>query len=414
MSKQSDQEFLLEYERNRALSTISYETRVGEVDGIRFDLRHKDINPKEWTMDILGGDYGWTEPHRRPTLPFIWFPWYGEFDLSKVKDEVLMEFKEGNGRPRRPLPREAFDNISDTEYQGYLEGDVWKEKKLPKSWIREEINSRTPDAIVQAGDYISVDRVETKIINDDNFAWMDDTLELLLFVMISYANGIKESLSDPIILHGSAKLSYRGGNKPLYAIIERVKRTFSLETITRAAVREFHDKYDINANAYAALWRAAKICDRYFPSVSKLYKSRINVRSRLGSKFLDALDDACMLGYAWANAEADHKMRPSALNALKSKAGAAVGGSRAGQKLLQRRIDGWEPIAKQMAKEICAAQPELSQDDVARDIAYGWKRRDYNAPGHTTLKGLISQMEQAGELPPRQRKKSAKGLRLAK
>jgi hypothetical protein len=406
----SDQKFILEYKRNRALSTISHETRVGEVDGIHFDLRHEDINPKEWTMDVLGGDYGWGEPRRRPTLPFIWFPWYGEFDLSKVKNAVLEEFRAANERPRRPLPRELFDNISDTDYQAYLGSDTWKGEKLPKSWIRDEIKDRTPDAIVQSGDYISVDRVEMKLINYE-FAFLADRAEVLLFLMIYYANGRKELIKSPIILQGATKLTYKYGNKPLYAIIERVKRgVWRKKKITRSAVHEFDDKLDINANAYAALSRAAKICDLYFPTVSKLYNSDSNVRSRLGFKFLHALDDACMLGYAWANAEADHKMRPSALSALKSKAGAAVGGSTSGKKRLQKRIDGWEPIAKEMANEIRDAQPGFSQDDVATDIALKWKSRDYDAPGHTTLKGLISRMEKAGELPRRRRKKSAKGL----
>jgi len=57
----SDKEFITIYRRNRALSKIMSEARVGEVDGISFDLRHKQINPDEWKMDdILGGDDGRT------------------------------------------------------------------------------------------------------------------------------------------------------------------------------------------------------------------------------------------------------------------------------------------------------------------------------------------------------------------
>jgi hypothetical protein len=361
-------------------------------------------------MDTLGSDYGSTEPRRRLTLPFIWFPWYGNFDSSKMKQAVLAEFKEDNACPRRPSPREAFDNISDAEYQEYLEGNSWNHKKLPKSWIRDEIKDRTPDALVQSGDRIGVDRAETKIVDDDTFKWLDDRAEIRLFITIFYANGIQKVLTNPIILHGVTRLTYRQDNKPLYAIIERVRIAFGLEKMTRAAAQKFHDKYDINANAYAALMRAARISDLYFPPVSKLYRSASRVRSRMGSTFLHALDDACVLGYAWARAEADHTMRPSALSALKSKAGGAVGGVKGGNTRLQKRIGGWEPIAKQMAKEIRAAKPSASQDDVARDIAYEWKSRDHSAPGHTTLKGLISQMEKAGELPLRRRKKSAKGL----
>ena len=403
VSELSDEEFLIEYKRNRALSKISHETRVGEVDGISFDLRHEDINPEDWTMDILGGDYGWTEPHRRPTLPFIWFPWYGDFDLTKVKHEVLTEFREANERPRRPLPREVFDNISDTEYQAYLKRDMWKDKKLPKSWIRDEIKSRTPDAVAKAGDYLSVDRFEIKVIDGDNFAWLRDRAEVLLFVRLSRANGIQEVLSNPIILHGATKLTYRQGNKPLYAIIERVRRAFGLEKITRAAVQKFNNKYDINANAFAALWRAAKICDRYFPPVSKLHNSRSNVRSRLGSKFLDALDDACMLGYAWANAEADHKMRPSALSALKAKDGAARGGHASGASWSAKAAETWQVTVRAEALRVRSEQTDISQEKLAAEILY--KCGEDLLPSHPIIVRYISKLEREGVLPRRKKRR---------
>jgi hypothetical protein len=67
----------------------------------------------------------------------------------------------------------------------------------------------------------------------------------------------------------------------------------------------------------------------------------------------------------------------------------------------QKRAASWEPIAKEEAKKFRAKNPSASQDDVATEIASGWK--DDRAPGHVTLKGLISRMEKAGELPKRQR-----------
>jgi hypothetical protein len=71
----SNDDFLKVRARNLALGKTMHETCVGEVDGIRFDLRDKEINPHEWTMDHLGGADGYP-PRRVSNLPFIWFPWY--------------------------------------------------------------------------------------------------------------------------------------------------------------------------------------------------------------------------------------------------------------------------------------------------------------------------------------------------
>jgi hypothetical protein len=107
MTELSEEEFSKTYARNRALSKIMSETRVGEVDGIRFHLRHKEINPDEWTMqDMLGGDD--RQPRRRiPSLPFIWFPWYGKFDPDQLKTDVLEEFLTAKEYTKNAPPRPA-------------------------------------------------------------------------------------------------------------------------------------------------------------------------------------------------------------------------------------------------------------------------------------------------------------------
>lgn len=73
-------------------------------------------------MDHLGGYGGLDFPRRTETLPFLWFPWYGEFDLSKVKAEVLEEFRAAKEYARNgpPTPREAYGNITDAEYADYV------------------------------------------------------------------------------------------------------------------------------------------------------------------------------------------------------------------------------------------------------------------------------------------------------
>jgi hypothetical protein len=156
-------------------------------------------------MDILGGHDENDPPSRTPMLPYIWFPWYGEFDYDKVKNDVLAEFNVSNKYHARPLSREVFGH-SDEEYQFYLKSNIWKHKKLPRSWIKDEIEVRTPDIIVQSGDYIAVDHAEMNLIRDDPFAPLGDKAGIHLFVNISNDNGLIKVLDKPIVLYGRQNL----------------------------------------------------------------------------------------------------------------------------------------------------------------------------------------------------------------
>jgi hypothetical protein len=117
MPNLDEEEFSRLYARNRALGKIAYETRLGEVEGITFDLRHSEIDPDEWVMDHLGGYDELHAPRRTETLPFLWFPWYGKFDLNKVKAEVVEGFREAKEYAKNgpPSPREVYGNITDAE-----------------------------------------------------------------------------------------------------------------------------------------------------------------------------------------------------------------------------------------------------------------------------------------------------------
>jgi len=126
------------------------------------------------------------------------------------------------------------------------------------------------------------------------------------------------------------------------------------------------------------------------------------------------MEHAVSLGYHWANAEAESRMKPLAISALAVKAGAKSGGSKSGKVRRRKRAETWEPIAKQMAKDIRADNPSASQDVVATEIANGWKSCECDPPGHMTLKILVSDMEKAGELPTRRRGQSTKAVRLTK
>ena len=82
--------------RNRedALYTICFQTRLGTVEGVEFDFRHELLDASEWKMfDAVGVSGGYFSLGRQRGLPCIWFPWYGEFDRNALDKEVDECFK---------------------------------------------------------------------------------------------------------------------------------------------------------------------------------------------------------------------------------------------------------------------------------------------------------------------------------
>jgi len=398
ISEINDEDFLKLRARNRALGKIIYETRFGEVEGITFDFRHKEINSDEWRMDHLGADDG-LPPRRTPTLPFIWFPWYGKFDLEQLKADVVAEFQADNEYRDNavPLPRSAFDdNFTDEEYARHLKE---KTKPLGKSWITKQVAERTPDAIVSAGDRITIHEV-IKYVGHDQFVHPHDNAELQLFIKITNNAGLNKVIRTPIIMYGQTKLTYRQGNKALYSILERIRVYHKLTTITRSSVADKSSNYRENGSAYSALYRAVYICDHYLPRIRKLENSNFDQFWRIGLKYVDALDHACMLGYAWAYAETELRMRPLAMAALASKAGAAKAGLSSAAKR-RARASNWQTRVATEALKLRGRTPDMSQTKLAEEILY--QLGEEGLPSLPIIVRHISKLERGGELPKRRK-----------
>jgi hypothetical protein len=108
-----------------------------------------------------------------------------------------------------------------------------------------------------------------------------------------------------------------------------------------------------------------------------------------------------LLGYIWAKAENELGMQPLADAAVRAKLGGVAGGRKSGAARRKKRATTWEPHARELAVNIRAREPTLSQDRLAEEICVRWKLEEVAPPGHKTLKGLISKMEIQGELPRR-------------
>jgi hypothetical protein len=395
----SDEDFLTLYARNRTLGKIIHETRVGEVEGIRFDLRHNKIKPTEWTMDHLGGFDGHV-PRRISTLPFIWFPWYGKFDLKQLKAEIMEEFLSAKEYEKNapPTPREVYGNITDVEYAEYLRAER-KNKRVTKTWIKDELEFRTPDAIVNAGDCIRIHRAVMSI-DDNEFMPLHDKAEIHLFVRITNETGLSKALNTPIIMQGATRITYRHGNKGIYSILARVRNHHGLNKINQTFVREVSDNYNKKGYDYAALYKSISLSEHFLPLSWKLQRSNNRGRERIGMKFLEAMDDACMLGYTWAYAEAERSMRPLAAAALASRAGAGRAGQASGVRRRAKAAETWQLLIKKEAEKIRSKEPRFSQAKLAEEIKFKF---DDKVPSHPVIVRHIAKLERDNELPKRRR-----------
>ena len=401
MLELSDKEFFKVRTRNRALSNIMSETRVGVVEGISFDLRHKQINPEEWIMqDLLGGDDG-RPPTRSKFLPFLWFPWYGKFDLDKLKADTLEEFQAEKEYAKNapPTPREAFGNITDAEYVESLKEEKKSRRASRKDWMKRELNSRTPDAIVMPGDSVEMHHAVTNLEDDDEFVPLQDRAFIHLFIKITNEAGLCNILSTPIVMYGATRISYLRGNKGIYSILNRVRGYHKIPKIDSVTVKSVSDDFNKTGHAYTALYRAIGICERFLPRARKL-ANPTSFRYRIGAAYLDALDDACMLGYAWAYAEAEQHMRPLAVAGAASRAGAARAGQASGARRRAKAASTWQGLVKIEASKLRAESPSVSQAKLAEEIKF---KCDNEVPSHPIIVRYLARLEREGGLPKRRK-----------
>jgi hypothetical protein len=400
LPEQSPAEFDKERARNRAITQIMGETRVGEVDGIYFDLRHEQINPEEWVMeDDLGTEHASYAIRRRETLPFIWFPWYGQFDLKQVKAEVSQDFIEIKEYAKNgpPLPRGAYGKITDAEYENLVKKEK-EERVVPnKTWIKEEIVSRTPDAVVTSGDRIETHHVIINLEGDDEFIPIQDRAFVHLFVKITRRDGSCQVLNTPIMLYGQTRLSYFRGNNVLYSILGRVRRFYSVPKLDTESTKEILNADDFG-HAFSALRRAVRISDKILPRVLQLRRSQNMRRLGVGREYMQALDDACMLGYSWAYAETEQHMRPLAIAGAASRAAASRAGQTSGERRRVKAASTWQRLVKSQALEARAENPGISQSKLAEEIKFKF---DNEVPSHPIIVRHIAKLEREGELPKR-------------
>jgi hypothetical protein len=164
-------------------------------------------------------------------------------------------------------------------------------------------------------------------------------------------------------------------------------------------ILEIANNYEKTGSAYSALYRAVDIYEYYLPRIWRLNNPKNFRLWKIGSRYLQALDDACVLGYAWARAEAELRMKPLALAALASKAGASRAGQASGARRRANAAETWQAAVKAEACRLRGEQPHISQSKLATEILY--QLGDDALPSHAIMVRYISKLERDGELPKR-------------
>jgi hypothetical protein len=267
-------------------------TREGTVQGVTFCLCHPDLDPPGWGMEFLGND---TFPIRREGLPFLWYPWDGQFDL----EELRQEFKDSSIK--------WHGHVSDNE-------------------VENDLALYIPEFIVRSGDIIEIDKVIIENISD-SFAHEHDRQERRAFLKITRGKDISH-LSTPILFVGVSTINYRRATDHLLLwekLIDRIFDRFEINSIMDDLVLDVvqRDKRSLTyaESALRYLWRLCSDNDdllqkrrnlEFCPEISTLSPSR-----------LKSIKDA--IAY-YAKAEVDLNMRPMAEKGARSLNGAGVGG----------------------------------------------------------------------------------------
>jgi hypothetical protein len=373
-----------------ALLKICDVTRYGTVEGVAFDLRHERLDPKEWLMEPIGFS-ALSRPFRREGQPFLWFPWHGAFrdeDVERAAEGEIRFLKEKD--PNYPVP--SFESLR---------------------------HAYTPDEIIEAGDRVEIDRVDIEG-ELSGLHHEHDVQRRLAYIKIIKLAGSTHSLKEPIVFTGAFATWTGGYAKILQKISRRLCAHFGIESLDDPGVAQLAKRgaladavaaqghaFDRSlrpdaADAEVALLHAAVLANSDLDGLLRQYarrtadrEGRILVKARI--RYM--IDEACLVGYRWARAEADLRMKPLAESGLRSRAAAPKGGRESGTSRRKKAEVTWQPRALKWAQEERSANPTASKEDVI-----GAMRNHETKIGDRRLMDFLREKEASGELPAKQKK----------
>jgi hypothetical protein len=336
-----------------------------------------------------------SRPFRCEGQPFLWFPWYGPFrdtDVERTIEGEIEFLKEKD--PNYPVP--SVDSLRHTY---------------------------TPDAIIEAGDRIEIDRVDIEG-ELSGLHHEHDVQKRLAYIKIVKPSGAAHLLEEPIIFTGASAMSAGGHTKILEKINRRPCARFKIESLHDPRVNEIAKRGALAdaeaaqshrigrrlkrdpADSEAALLHAAILARTDLDALLRQYarrtadrKDRMLVKATI--KYM--IDEACLVGYRWGCAEGDQRMKPLAEGGLRSRTAAPKGGRESGASRREKAETTWQPRALTWAQEKRRANPAASKEEIIgamRDRA----TKDLWLPGGKTLMKFLREKEATGVLPAKQKK----------
>jgi hypothetical protein len=258
-----------------------FRDRHGVIDGVGFDLRHKDVDTSNWRPPIYND-----EPKKPANAPFIWFPWFGTFDEQALyaKAEYTVTRRKINLTPNERLLLRR--NRVTAEIR--LKFDQSDEEKI-KTYIAEH----TPKCKIFRGDTIKIDRVKVKPIGSAIDHPHDREIRESYLCVCRAGGGQAEQIDTPMVYTGkTAIMDYDVSHLNFANITQRIREHFRLSDL-----HEMPSVENDGSLAYLALRKALAVA-----SANKDYLEPIRFRGpeeefHDGSDVWYTINDAMMMGY---------------------------------------------------------------------------------------------------------------------
>jgi hypothetical protein len=373
----------------------AFQKRHGVIDGVEIDLRHESLKRGVWIPPLFGDS-----PEPAPGAPYIWFPWFGDFDSRSLQ-------REAEEAVAKQLTAMLHGNsVVAPEVEAKNSSGAGGKPPEAKPLIEQYVRSHTPECFVQKGDRIYVKEVSS-VLTGDEFSHPHDREVRNAHLLIKRANGDSEGINTPLIfILANTLLNDNNSQSTFGAIIGRILEKFGLESIENIETVTGDSSYAYHALQEAhTLWLLGR--DRHedriegeIDVVSPLFTSKEFLK---GDNPALAVGNAIMLGYLWAKAEFQSIGSPIVELARAKAARSSVGGIKGTETRRRKSEEGWRLIAREMAIKIRAEMPESSQDKVAGEIDTRWKVEEPKAPSHQTLKKFVAELERSGRLQKPQR-----------
>ena len=314
--------------------------RFGNVRGIEIDLRHELLDRHKWRSQIIG-----ILPYpvgRDPAVPFIWFPWFGDFNANVFRRLAINKF------------------LSKSKCQSGA-----KEAKIAHFNIERFVRLNTSDCFVTPGDKIYIDSVEM-ISTGDRFDHPDNAELRRAYLRVDRAGEKPQILRTPMTFIGYMNLTNNTLCDHSLMISKHILDYYGLTDLD-----EFKSIPKDTSHAYRALSQAYHLLRELGP-IRKVLYSGVDVFSKAfqdAHAILALVNNASLMSYSWGKAEGDAKLKPI-LEVELSKS------STGGKNNAKKRWANKQPIiilVRNEAQALWAKNHSYSQNDIAVSIQGRWK-----------------------------------------